>query len=137
MAYRILRADYYHAFVSDQPGAACEVLVQMAELGVNLLAFTAVPMGPMRTQLTLFPAEPRRMQAAAQGAGLLLDGPHPAILLQGHDEIGALAKVHRRLAEAGVEVVASNGIAVESGRFGHVVYLRPQEMDRALAALQD
>ena len=53
----------------------------------NLLAFTAVPVGLDTTQLTLFPEDPPKMRSEAQRAGMALDGPHRALLVQG-DEIG-------------------------------------------------
>ena len=89
MAYKIRRLEYFYAQVSDQPGAAYELLSSLAGLGVNLLALTAVPIGPEDTQLTLFPEDPHRLLDAAKKAGLPLTGPHPAILVQGDDELGA------------------------------------------------
>jgi hypothetical protein len=137
MAFRFRRADYFYAPVADESGAASDVLTRLAGQGVNLLAFTMVPMGPMRTQLTLFPAEAARLHAAARDARLDLDGPHPAILVQGDDELGALAKVHTRLHEADVEVYASSGVADGRGGYGYVVYVRANDIDRAMAALTD
>ncbi|HEX5051754.1 MAG TPA: hypothetical protein VFZ65_08285 [Planctomycetota bacterium] len=134
MAFQVRRVDYFHAMVADESGAACDALTRLAEHGVNLLAFTTVPMGPMRTQLTLFPAEASRMLAAARDAGLRLDGPHPALLVQGDDELGALAKVHQLLCDAGVEVYASSGVSDGGGSYGYVLYVRPQDIDKAVDA---
>ncbi len=41
------------------------------------------------------------LAAAAEKAGLPLDGPHPALLVQGDDELGALAGVQAREAVRG------------------------------------
>jgi hypothetical protein len=136
MAYKIRRLEYFYAQVSDQPGAAYELLSSLAGLGVNLLALTAVPIGPEDTQLTLFPEDPHRLLDAAKKAGLPLTGPHPAILVQGDDELGALAKVHARLAEAQVNVYASMCVTDGSGGYGYVIYVRPDEYDRARKALE-
>ena len=136
MAYRIRRLDYFYTQVTDQPGAAYELLSSLAGLGVNLLAFTAVPIGPEDTQLTLFPEDPHRLQDAARKAGLPLAGPHPAILVQGDDEMGALAKIHAKLAEARVNVYASTCVTDGAGRYGYVIYVRPEEYDRAQKALE-
>lgn len=136
MAFRIRRVDYFYATLRDQPGAACGVLGQLAEMGVNLLAFTAVPMGPMRTQLTLFPEDRARMESAVKNSGIALDGPHPALLVQGDDELGALSRVHECLADADVDVYASSGVADGRGSYGYVVYVRPQDIDKAVQALE-
>ncbi len=87
MAYRIRRVDYYYATLLDEPGEGYKLLTRLAELGINLLAFTGVPIGPSRTQLTVFPGDSRKLESAAKNAGLALDGPHPALLVQGDDEL--------------------------------------------------
>ena len=66
MAHRVRKVEYFYATIRDVPGSAYELLGQLAESGINLLAFTALPTGPQRVQLTLFPRRPGR--AAARGA---------------------------------------------------------------------
>ena len=136
MAFTVRRADYYHAMLEDRPGEGYQLLTRLAEVGVNLLAFTAVPVGPARTQLTLFPDDPHGLEAAARNAGLVLDGPHRAFLVQGDDELGALAGVHQKLADAGVNVYASTGVTDGRGSYGYVLYVRPDEYAQAAGALE-
>jgi hypothetical protein len=135
MAFTIRRADYYYAAVRDEPGEAYTLLSRLAELGVNLLAFTAVPVGPMLTQLAVFPEHPPKLADAAKKAGLVLDGPHRALLVQGDDKLGALASLHAKLYEARVNVYASSGTTDGRGSFGYVLYVRPEEFERAATAL--
>jgi hypothetical protein len=135
MAFRIRRADYFYATVQDAPGEAYKLLSRLAELGINLLAFTAMPVGPMRAQLTLFPEDSGLLVDAARKANLLLDGPHPALLVQGDDALGALAQVHEKLYQAGVNVYASSGVADGGGSFGYVLYVRREEYEQATQAL--
>jgi hypothetical protein len=61
MAFTIRRVEYYYVNVRDELGAAYRVLSQLAELGVDLLAFTAVPSGPSRAHFTLFPEDPGKL----------------------------------------------------------------------------
>ena len=135
MAFRIRRVGYFTTTVQDRPGEACKLLSQLADLGLNLVAFTAVPVGPLHAQLTIFPDDPLRMADAARKAGLVLDGPHPAILVQGDDELGALARVHAKIFEANVNVYASSGVADGRGSFGYVIYVKPEDYERAAEAL--
>ncbi len=135
MADAIRRVEYFHATVVDQPGEAYRILSTLESLGVDLLAFTAVPVGPDRTQLTLFPADPSKMASEAQRARMTLDGPHPALLLQGDDELGALVTVHEKLYRAEVNVYASTGVSVGSGKYGYVIYVREEDCERAAKAL--
>jgi hypothetical protein len=57
----------------------------------HLLAFKAVPHESMRTRFTLFPDDGLKMIDVAKKAGLELDGPYLALLIQGDDASGALA----------------------------------------------
>ncbi|MCC6680438.1 MAG: hypothetical protein IT445_05995 [Phycisphaeraceae bacterium] len=135
MAIEIQRVSYFYATVKDQPGEGYRILDLFAKAGVSLLAFNAVPVGPMRTQLMLFPKDAARFQHAAKSAALDLEGPHPALLVQGDDEIGALIDVHERLFEARVNVYSTNGVTDGKGRFGYVIYIRPEDFNRAAEVL--
>jgi hypothetical protein len=135
MAFRIRRVDYFYTTVKDQPGEAFKLLTQLADLGLNLLAFTTVPVGPQSTQLTLFPEESAKLQKTASLAKLPLDGPHPAFLVQGDDELGALAGIHNRLFEANINVYASSGVTDGEGDFGYIVYVRADLYEKAAKAL--
>ena len=136
MASRIRRVEYFHCSVVDQPGEAHKLLSLLAEVGVNLLAFTATSCGTMRTLLTLFPEDPGRLANAAPKVGMKLEGPHHALLVQGDDELGAFAEVHAKLSEAGVNVASSTGVTDGKGCYGYVIYVRPEEYERARAALE-
>ncbi len=135
MPITVSRSTYYYVTVKDEPGEGHRVLAHLAGLGVNLLAFTAVPAGPTRTQFTLFPEDEAKLAHAAESSGFSLDGPHPALLVRGDDELGALAGIHEKLFEAGVNVYASSGITDGKGSFGYVVYVQPQQYERAAQAL--
>ncbi len=136
MSTRISKVNYYYVAVQDRPGEAYKLLSILAELGVNLLAFAAVPVGPMKTQLTLFPEDGGQLESMAQKSGMELDGPHPAILVQGDDELGAFASVHEKLYQADVNVFASSGVTDGRCCFGYVLYIRPEHFERAARALE-
>lgn len=135
MAYSIQGTEYYRVTIPVGPREAYEFLSTLAELGINLEAFTAVPSGPDHVQLTLFPEDGSRLGAESRRAGLALDGPHPAILVRGDDELGALAEVHRLLADASIAVFASSGLADGKGAFGYLIYVREDQFTAAMEAL--
>jgi hypothetical protein len=135
MAFTVRRIDYFYIMVTESPEIAYEVLSELAAQGVNLVAITAVPSGPAHTQLTVFPDDTAKMQRAAQQANISLDGPHPALVVQGDDEVGALAQIHEKLSYANVHVFASTGVADGRGGYGYIIYVRPEEYERAAGAL--
>ncbi len=135
MATKIQRVDYFHATVRDRPGEAYRLLSQLAGSGVSLLAFSAIPAGPEHTQLMLFPKSTDILMRMAGGAGLVLTGPQHAFLMQGDDELGALAETHRKLFDANVNVYASTGVADGQGGYGYVIYVRGEDFEEAARAL--
>jgi hypothetical protein len=135
MSNRVRRVEYFYAVGPDAPGQAYELLSALEQAKVNLLAFAAVPVGPVHAQLTLFPEEPMRLVRAAAHLGLTLLGPHHAFLVQGDDRTGALVDIHRRLCEAGINVYASNGIADGAGHFGYLLYVRADDFEHAAEVL--
>jgi predicted amino acid-binding ACT domain protein len=135
MPVRIQRVDYFYTTLKDQPGEAYRLLAQLASSDVNLLAFGAIPVGPARSQLTLFPESVHRLAAAAEKIGLVLDGPHPALLVCGDDELGALAEIHQKLADIKVNVYAANGVTDGRGTFGYLIHVKPEDIDAALNEL--
>lgn len=135
MAYSIRRVDYYYVTVKDEPGVAYEFLSQLADLGINLLAFTAIPVGPNSSQLTLFPESSMSFQQKAKLAGVHYLGPHHAFLANGDDKLGALAEVHDALARSRVNIFASYGVTAGKGEYGYLIYVKPDDYEHAAKAL--
>jgi hypothetical protein len=135
MATQISRVQYFYCNVRDRPGEAHSLLSRLAASGVDLLAFNAIPMGLDQIQLMLFPDDANPLARVAENEGLLLDGPQYALLIRGDDELGALAQIHQKLADAGVNVSAASGITDGKGGFGYIVYVAAEDFSSATAAL--
>ena len=136
MAHKIRKVEYFYTTVKDQPGSSYNLLAQLSGLGIDQVAFVAVPTGPSNTQLTIFPDDSQKLISEARSAGMTLDGPHPAILVQGDNELGALQDIHNRLFLANVNVYASMGVTEGKGGFGYLIYVRPEGFERAMEALE-
>lgn len=126
--------EYFYARVAGAPDKAYGLLGQLAEEDISLLAFSAVPYGEGHVELTLFPEDSARLVQAAGKLRWNLAGPQHAVLIQGDDQLGALADIHNCLSEAQVTVYASSGVTDGSGRFGYVIYIREEDhLDAARA----
>ena len=90
-----------------------------------------MPVGPTDTQFTLLPESTNKLIKAAEHPGLTLVGPHPAILIQGDDQLGALVDIHRKLADARINVYATNRVTDGDGHYGYVVHVRPDDFENA------
>ena len=135
MSYKIRKLNYYYAITQDKPGEAHKILSILADVGVNQLAFNAMQMGPERSQITFFPEDEHLLVRVARKAGLSLDGPYNAILVQGTDEMGALVEIHEKLYSANINIASSTAIADGSGSYGYLIYVRPDDYDKAAEAL--
>ena len=137
MALDIKKVEYYNITVEGHAGEGSKLLAVFADVGVNLLAFKAVPVEPMHTRFSLFPDDGSKMNEGAKKAGLNLDGPHFALLIKGYDdESGALADIYEQLSQADIKVNESSGIADIKGSYGVILYLEQEECEKAVAALE-
>jgi hypothetical protein len=135
MPFNIRRVEYYYTLVTDKPGEAYKLLNLLAGIGVNQLAFSAIPIGPDSTQLAVFPEEPAKLVSEAKKSGIHLDGPHHALLIQGDDDLGALAGIHQKLFEANINVFASSGVTDGRGSYGYLIYVKEDDFNRAAETL--
>jgi hypothetical protein len=135
MALTVRNAEYFYIRIEDSPEKAYELLAQLASAEVSLLAFSAVPFGPNHLELTIFPDRSDTFIQLAKKMRWAIAGPQHAFLVQGDDNLGALADIQRMLLEAGVEIYASSGVTDGSGRYGYLIYFKEEDHARAARAL--
>ncbi len=135
MAITIHRARYYHITVRDRPGEGCRVLADLGKEGANLLAFTAVPTGPGTAVLRIFPEDEDALIRAAERSGIVLEDSYYAFIIRGDEHLAALTTIHRKFADAGINIYASNGIFDGHGGYCCVIYVRPEDVEHAAAVL--
>lgn len=135
MPERIRRVDYFYATVEDKPGEGRKLLEFCSAHSVNLANFTAFPVKKGQAQLDFIPLDADKLKLAAEEAGIPLVGPKKAFLIQGEDRLGILVEYHLRLADAGVNVYASNGTTDGRGGFGYIIWVKPKDYEKAAQAL--
>jgi hypothetical protein len=135
MSESVRQIDYFYAEVDDKPGEGRKLLEFLSAYSVNLIAFTAFPIGDGKSQLDFFPDNAEILQKAASEANIPLVGPKKAFLIQGDERVGALAEHHLRLSDAGVNTYAANGVTGGSGRYGYIIWVRPEDFNKAANAL--
>jgi len=135
MSSTVSEVEYYYALVADKPGEARKLLEFLSEQQVNLQALTAFPVEYGQSQIDLFPTDPESLKSAAKDANIELVGPKRAFLIQGDDNVGALYDFHLTLSNAGVNIHACNGVVDGTGRFGYVIWVNPEDYDKASSVL--
>jgi hypothetical protein len=135
IATEISRVEYFYCTVQNRPGEAHSLLSSLASTGVNLLAFSAVPVSRHETRLMLFPEKSEQLAKVASMEGLQLDGPQHALMVRGDDELGAIARIHERLANNRINVSAASGITDGKGGYGYILYVSADDINSASLAL--
>jgi hypothetical protein len=134
MAEEIRLVDYFYIEAPDKPGEAYRILSHLKGAGVDLLAFSGFPRG-RRAQLDFIPVDTAAFKAAAKLARLKLVGPKKGFLIQGEDRVGALAEILGKLAEATVNVTATDAVTAGAGRYGVLLWVKPRDVKKAAKVL--
>ena len=134
MAETVRLVDYYCIEAPDKPGEGLRILSQLREAEVFLLAYSGFPKG-RRSQLDFVPANAPAFKAAARKAHWKVVGPKKCFLIYGEDRIGVVADLLAALAEAKINVTASQAIVAGADRFGMILWVKPRDVKKAAALL--
>lgn len=135
MSAHIFSVDYFYTTVSDRPGQGCRFLQMLASEEVNLLAFTAFPIGQDKTQLVIYPNNALWLADVARRQGLTLAGPHYAFIVLGDDELGGLLSIHQKLCDHDINVTSSTGVVDGRGGYRYILHVNPEDYERAQKVL--
>jgi len=134
MAEIAQRLPYFYIEAPDKPGEGARALAVLKQAGVNLVAFSGFPKG-RKSQLDFVPSDPAAFRQAAKQAKWKVVGPKTCFVIQGEDRVGALADILAKLAEAKINVTATDAICTGDGRFGVLLWVKPRDVNRAAKAL--
>jgi hypothetical protein len=135
MADQVRIVEYYTVSVHDRPGEGYWVYSRLQEAGVVLLGAAGFPVDRGRAQLSIVPTDPAALVAAARACECELSPPKRAFLVQGETRVGAMADIYGRLEQKGVNIVAAHSVAAGAGRWGMLLWVKPDDVDRAAKAL--
>jgi prephenate dehydratase len=130
MADLIRTAQYFKVQIADKPGTLAGALAPLREAGVNLLAVHAFPRN-RRTQVDVVPENPTVFKTVAKAHKLKMQGPKLCLLVDGDDRPGVLADLTDRLGSAKINMTAVTGLTAGQGRFGAILWVRPQDVKKA------
>lgn len=126
----VRKVYYFSLSVPDRPGETFKVLAALVSAGVNLLACTGFPRG-RRAQIDVVPDDTRKFSLAAKKAGFAFLPKRAGFMIQGEDRPGALADNLKLLADKKINVVAVDGLSAGSGRWGAILWVAPEDVNRA------
>jgi hypothetical protein len=135
MAYMIRKVNYCKMTVPSRAGQGVKILGVLKDAGVDLIAFTGFPIGGGKSQIDLVAIKMAGIQRVAKKNKWQVSKTKKGFLVQGTDEIGAAHKVLSRLAKENVNIVAADAVAAGKGRYGMLMWVRPQDFNRAARIL--
>jgi hypothetical protein len=135
MPDRVRKVAHFNASVPNEPGEGARLLDALRKARVNLLAVWGYPMG-VEAQIEMVPEKPAQFVKVAAKAGLRLGPRQEAVLVTGGDRAGAMAEIFLKLAAAGINIGAAQGVATGDGQWGAVLFLPPREIPKAMKALR-
>ncbi len=122
--------DYFYVEVPNKPGEGARYLAALKAAGVNLLAFSGFPAG-RKAQVDFIPEDAKAFRAVARQQKWTVTGPKKVFLISGDDRVGAGADLFGKLAEAQINVIASQAILAAPGRFGMLLWVEPRALRKA------
>lgn len=136
MAHRVRKVNYCYITVPSRAGQGANILGELKEAGVNLLAFSGFPTKKGKAQLDLIGTDMGPIKRVAKKNGWRLSKTKRGFLAQGNDEIGAAYRHMQKLAEQKINVTAANAVATGGGRYGMIFWVKPKDYSRAAKALR-
>ena len=133
MAETVRQIDYFYIEVPNRVGEGAKILRAVKDAGVNLVAFSGFPSG-RTAQLDFFPADSAAFKQLAKANRWKVVGPKRGFLVQGDDRIGAVADLVGKLADAKIDVIAIDAVAVDE-RYGALCWVAPRSLKKAAAIL--
>jgi hypothetical protein len=136
MAYRVRKVNYCKMTIPSRAGQAEAVLGAVKEAGINMHAFSGFPTKAGKSQIDFISEDSAAIRRLAKRSSWRLSKSKKAFLIQGNDEIGAIHKIFKKLADEKINVTAADAVAAGVGRYGMILWVKPKVYNRAARVLK-
>jgi len=136
MAYRVRKVNYFSFIVPNRAGQAEKILNEVRSAGINMHAFTGFPFKAGKTQIDLVTGESGLLRKVAKSNSWRLSKTKKAFLVTGNDEIGAIHKVMKKLADNKINVIAADAVSAGKERYGMIMWVNPKVYTRVARILK-
>lgn len=135
MAYRVRKVNYFNLTVPNRAGQAEQILREVRSEDINMHAFSGFPAKAGKTQIDLVTDESTKLRRIARKNGWRISKTKKAFLVTGNDEIGAVHKVLKKLADNKINVTAADAVSAGKDRYGMILWVKPTVYSRAARTL--
>jgi hypothetical protein len=123
---------YFKAKIEDRPGALLALAKDLKAKKLDLIGLKGVGQGT-QGEILVIAKSPEKLREVWKASGVLVE-EGVAIFLSGADQTGALVTSLDALAKAGVNIAATEAVAV-GGKFGAILWVDPADLDKTAQAL--
>lgn len=136
MADRVKKVNYVYVTVPNRAGQGAQVLGELREAGVNLLAYSGFPGKSGKAQLDLIPESMSELRRVAKKKGWRLSKAKRGFLVQGSDQVGSVHRHIDKLAANKINITAADAVAAGKKRYGMILWVKPKDYARAARVLR-
>ena len=135
MPYEVNPFRSYSFVIDDGAPGAARLVERLSSSGIDLLAFTECPLPAGKSQLNVVAAGEESVAQAAHGMGRDLRETGSGLLMRGDSWPNPITDALARLSSAHIGIAAAEAISSHDGVFEALIWLTPEEVDRAAAVL--
>lgn len=136
MSYTTRKVNYCYITVGNRAGAAINILNEIKQAGISMLAFSGFPLKGGKAQIDLVADKLGGIQKLARKNGWKLSKAKKGFLVQGADKAGAITGPIARLAKEKINITAADAVAAGKGRYGMILWVKPKFYNKAAKALK-
>ena len=136
MPDRVRKVNYCYLTVPNRPRQGAVVLGTLRDAGVGLLGYTGFPARARKAQLDLVAESMAPLRRVAKKNGWRLSKTKRGFLIQGKDELGAVHRHIKKLADEGINITAADAVAAGKGRYGMLLWVKDRDFRRAAKLLR-
>lgn len=127
------RVTCFRTSIADRPGALLAIAKEFKTKNIGLIGYSGFSSQPGEAEVFVIPRKPDKLRNLWKTEGRTFrEGS--AFLVKGTDETGALITTLETLAREGINMTASNAVAV-GGKYGSFLWVAEGEVERTARAL--
>ena len=135
MSDQVRGVQYAYVKVKNKRGVGADALSALKKGRVNMIAFTGFPLKGGEAQLDFVTDNISKLKAVARKNKWKLSPVKKALLVTGKDRVGAVWQTLEKLNNAKINVTAAEAISAGKGRYGVVVWVKPNNYQKAVKIL--
>jgi hypothetical protein len=127
------RVTYFKINLEDKPGALFVVAKDLKAKNIGLVALKALASQPGQSGVFLIAKNPQKLRDALKSLNMTFE-EGTSFFLKGVDKTGALLKSLGAIADAGINIMDTDAIAV-GGNYGSFFRVAPPDVEKTAQAL--